>query len=349
VKPAMALGFLALLFGVWAGLVRMGWALPVPADALAAAHGPLMVTGFVGTLIGVERAVGLRRRFAFAAPILLGVGSLAVLLPIPSGRTPGILVAGSAALLVLIVVLARRQPGVATATMAVGAGLLLAGNALWFTGRAVPEVVPWWLGFVVLFIAGERRELSRYLALSRATQGAFVAAVVVLLAGIAISLVDSDAGARLLAAGLVFVAAWLLVHDMASRNLTRVGLPRFTAIALLAGYAWLGAAGVATMSWGLRPAGLEYDAIVHSVFLGFAFSMIFAHGPIIFPAILRRSLAFTPALYVPLALLHLSLLLRIVGDLAADPTARMWGGLLNGIAIFAFLAGIAGSMRRRPA
>src|SRR6185503_6544632 len=37
-------------------------------------------------------------------------------------------------------------------------------------------------------------------------------------------------------------------------------------------------------------------------------------------------------------LLHLSLLLRIGGDIAELPLARRWGGLLNGLAIIVFLA-----------
>jgi hypothetical protein len=37
-------------------------------------------------------------------------------------------------------------------------------------------------------------------------------------------------------------------------------------------------------------------------------------------------------------LLHISLLLRVGGDLAELLPARMWGGLLNGVAIVFFLA-----------
>ena len=57
--PLMALGLLALLTALWGGLVRLGWAWPLPWPTLFIAHGPLMVCGFLGTLIGVERAVAL--------------------------------------------------------------------------------------------------------------------------------------------------------------------------------------------------------------------------------------------------------------------------------------------------
>ena len=52
---------LALLAALWAGLLRLGWRLPPLQPQLAGAHGPLMVVGFLGTLIALERAVALRK------------------------------------------------------------------------------------------------------------------------------------------------------------------------------------------------------------------------------------------------------------------------------------------------
>ena len=57
--PLALLAMVALLAGLWAGLLRMGWGLPSLHPNLAMAHGPLMVCGFLGTLIALERAVGL--------------------------------------------------------------------------------------------------------------------------------------------------------------------------------------------------------------------------------------------------------------------------------------------------
>jgi hypothetical protein len=50
---------LALLTGMWVGLARMGWALPTPNLFI---HGPLMISGFLGTLISLERAGAHRPR-----------------------------------------------------------------------------------------------------------------------------------------------------------------------------------------------------------------------------------------------------------------------------------------------
>jgi hypothetical protein len=42
--------------------------------------------------------------------------------------------------------------------------------------------------------------------------------------------------------------------------------------------------------------------------------------------------------YAHLILLHLSLIMRVAGDLALNIPIRKWGGLLNEVAILLFLA-----------
>jgi hypothetical protein len=66
-------------------------------------------------------------------------------------------------------------------------------------------------------------------------------------------------------------------------------------------------------------------------------SMIFGHAPIIFPAILGLPVQYRSAFYVHLVLLHLSLLLRVTGDLINQFDIRRWGGQLNEVAILLFL------------
>jgi hypothetical protein len=155
--PLMALGMLALLTALWGGLVRLGWPWPLPWPTLFIAHGPLMVCGFLGTLIGVERAVALGVFWPYAAPLLTAVGTLALLTGLPA---PPLMTLGSLGLVAIFVVIMRRQCALATGTMALGALLWLVGNACWLVGWPVPQVVPWWSGFLVLTIAGERLELS---------------------------------------------------------------------------------------------------------------------------------------------------------------------------------------------
>jgi len=55
------------------------------------------------------------------------------------------------------------------------------------------------------------------------------------------------------------------------------------------------------------------DAAFHALALGFLFSMMLAHAPVILPALARVKLQFGWLFYVPLALLHASLAVRLIG------------------------------------
>jgi hypothetical protein len=343
----MALGMLALLGALAGGLVRLGWRLPV-APSLVAFHGPLMVSGFLGTVIGLERAVALGRLWAYLAPLATGLGALALALGWPGGIW--LLTLGSAVMTLVFAAIVARQPALFTLVMAAGALCWLVGQALWLAGWPIHRVVFWWIGFLVLTIAGERLELTRLLPLGALARAAFVAAAVTLLVGLAAVSVTPDGGVRLAGAALLGLALWLGAFDIARRTIHQSGLTRFIAVALLAGYVWLGAAGLLALGAGATAAGGRYDAMLHAVLLGFVFSMIFGHAPIIFPAVLGIPIAYRPAFYVHLALLHASLLLRVAGDLAPWPAARAWGGLLNGLAVVLFLAGTAyGALALRAA
>jgi hypothetical protein len=235
----------------------------------------------------------------------------------------------------------RRHPALYTAAMAAGALAWLVGNLFWLSGRPVFQIVLWWAGFLILTIAGERLELGRLLRLSRPRQLAFLAATGLFTAGLVVALAWRDSGVRLAGGGMLALAAWLFGNDIARRTIRKPGLPRYAAICLLGGYLWLALAGVLALVYGAAPAGPRYDALLHAIFLGFVFSMIFGHAPIIFPAILGKPVEFHPALYAPLALLHASLALRVGADLASWMPLRLWGALLNGVALLSFLGSIA--------
>ena len=128
--PLLGLAFLSLVLGIWSGLVRVGWSWPSLTPDFWLAHGPLMVSGFVGTLIALERAAAIGRRWGYAAPALTAAGAL-VLVAWPSWVGPLLVVLGSAGLAVLFAVILRRQPNPATASMLLGATAWTVGNALW--------------------------------------------------------------------------------------------------------------------------------------------------------------------------------------------------------------------------
>ena len=336
--PLMALGMLALLGALAGGLGRLGWVLPGSAS-LVAFHGPLMVSGFLGTVIGLERAVALGRPWAYVGPLATGLGAL-----ILAGGWPGgvwLLTLGSAVMVLTFVVIVKRQMELFTIVMAAGAFCWLIGQTLWLAGWPIHRVVFWWTAFLALTIAGERLEMTRLLPLGATPRAAFLATLAVFAAGLALTPLSPGGGVRLIGVALIALAIWLGIFDIARRTVRQSGLTRFIAVALLSGYVWLGVGGLLALGSGATLAGAQYDAMLHAILLGFVFSMIFGHAPIIFPAILGVRVAYRPVFYAPLVLLHASLLLRVAGDLVPWPGARAWGGLLNGIAIIAFLGNTA--------
>lgn len=337
--PFMALAGLALLAALWGGLARLGWPLPLLTCTISPNHGPLMVPVFLGTLIGLERAVALRRRWPYGAPLLSGLGGLALLAGLPVDVGHALAAAGSLFLVAIFVLLYRQQPAAYLGTMGVGALLLLVGIALWHGGLTLYRVAPWWIGFLVLTIAGERLELSRLLRLSEWSRAAFITTVGLFLLGLLTSLSAFAPGIRVAGVGLIALTAWLLRHDIAWRTLARAGRPRFMAVCLLSGHLWLGIGGVLWLLFGnVFTAGPYYDAMLHAIFLGFVFSMIFGHAPIILPSVLGVALPFRRGFYAHWALLHASLAVRVGSDLALWPTGQRWGGLGNALAILLFLA-----------
>jgi hypothetical protein len=52
------LAFFCLLTGLWSGLTRLGWELTALPSTLH--HGAIMVGGFIGTLIRLEKIIPLR-------------------------------------------------------------------------------------------------------------------------------------------------------------------------------------------------------------------------------------------------------------------------------------------------
>lgn len=360
--PLMALSMFALLAALWGGLARLGWRLPLLRPYLLLAHGPLMVSGFLGTLIGVERAVALAahqrapepvspgvslvRNWVYAGPLLTGLGALALIIGLPNLPGRLLMTLGSLGLVAVFAVIVGREPVLYTATMALGALAWPAGNGLWLMGWPIYRVVAWWAGFLVLTIAGERLELSRVLRLTQWSQRAFLATTGLFLAGLLVSVVAFDTGVRLAGVGMLAMALWLLRYDIARRTVRQAGLTRFIAVCLLSGYVWLGVSGLLSLLFGGVMAGPLYDAALHTLFLGFVFGMIFGHAPVIFPAVLGRPITFHPIFYAHLALLHLSLALRIVGDLGSWLPGRQWGGLLNVVALLLFLANTARAVRR---
>lgn len=348
VPPLMATGLISLLAGLWTALVRLGLPVPVGQVPPPHAHGALMTLGFLGTLIGLERAVALGAAWAYLTPAAAGVGGYAIVVDAPDGLGQALLTVAGLTLVGNFIAVHRIQASLHNVVLACGAACWAVAAGLWLAGWDIPRFVPWLAGFLVLTIAGERLELSRLVGVSPAARWIFVAFAGIFAAGLLTSLVAESAGVRLAGIGLLGLAIWLARYDAARRTIRTPGVTRYMALALLTGYGWLAVAGALwAVIGGMDGGGPGYDAMLHAVFLGFVMSMVFAHAPVIVPAVLGRPLPYHPILYAPLALLHASLVLRLAcGDAAGNVTAWQWGGSLNEVAVLLFLGLAAASVIR---
>lgn len=337
------------MLGLYAATALLGFDVPPLADRLAAAHGALMVFGFVGTLIVLERAVAIKKWWAFSAPALLGLGSLLVLAPLPSwiGRTA--IVLGALGLLLIYRTIWKRQAMTATAIQFLGGVNLVVAAILWLAAVPVAHLIPAFSAFLVLTIAGERLELAR-LSLRGSHPGRGLLWASLSLTGcVSLALTVPVWGYPLVGLALLWVVSWLFQHDVARRTLRSSGLPRYMAVCLLSGYGWLVVAGGLWLVGGAATSGPAYDAVIHAVLLGFTLSMIMAHAPVILPAVLRRPLPYRPIMYLPVALLHVSLMLRVLfGDAYGLTALLQLGGSLNITALLLFIVIAAASAVRGP-
>lgn len=343
--PFMLMAIVALLAALWAGLLRLGLNLDpyVPPPQISGNHGQLMINGFLGTVITLERAVALgrnqggRKRYTIA-PALSALGALALLLKAPPVVARGLFVASAIGLVIIFIVIYRMQAGPDHAVLGLAAALWLGGNILWLLGWSLPRVVPWWVGFLVLTIAAERLELARVMLMTKGARTTFMAVVGLFVAGLVVMLFAPDFGLRLAGLGMFALGVWLLRYDIAKVTIRRTGLTQYIAACLLPGYVWLLVAGSLWMFYGAGyTAGPIYDALLHSVLLGFTISMIFGHAPVIIPAVMGVKIPFIRPFYAQLVLLHLSLIMRVAGDLLPNLALRQWGGVLNEIAMLLFI------------
>jgi hypothetical protein len=341
--PLFVAALVCLLAGLWGGLLLLGLPVPTLLATTAEDHGVLMALGFLGTVISLERAVALGRPWAFAAPALAGAGGVAVLVSLPPVVGRLLLCAASIVLVVVYVVVHRIQPALHLRVMAAGAVCWYVATLFWLMGWPLPRLVPWIAGFLILTIIGERLELARVAFLTRTSVRQFLAGAVVFGVGLILTTTTAAAGStgvRVAGAGMIALAVWGSVHDVARRTVKIPGVTRFMAVCLLAGYVWLFIGGAIWLFAGTLGASVAiYDAALHTVFLGFVMSMIFGHAPVIVPAVLRVRLPFRPWFYVHVGLLHASLLARVIGgDGLGSVLCWRVGGVGTELAVLGFLA-----------
>jgi len=295
-------------------------------------HGALMVGSFLGTLICLERVVALKQKWMYVIPILSGFSLVFFLIGNPTMAFI-MLTTGSLGLVYIYIDLIARFREYYFYIMMIGAIGWTVGNIIMMLKPFYPQAAPWWIAFILLTVFGERLELSKFLPKSKLKMNTMFISIAVYMTGMVIPY--HTVGRLFTGIGLIFMALWLFKYDIARKSAKARGMPKFTGTLLLAGYFWLLLCGL-LMIFEVDNA-FHYDAMLHAFFLGFTFSMIFAHAPIIFPGVAGLNLKpFHPSLSIWAIALQISIALRVVSGLLLMPQLRSQSGMLNAIIILLF-------------
>lgn len=330
----LPLVLLSMLAAIWSGWIRIG--MQLPASGLAGHHGALMINGFLASLIFLERAVTFRNKLVLLLP-------LANALSIVAYMTGALQLASylhitcSFGFMVMCAYFIYRYKETYYYLFFAGAFCLLAGNLVLHSTQLYPAAIVWWMEFLLFTIVAERLELSRFLPYNKWRQLFLFAALSLVLAGAFIPF--HAAGNIVFAVALCLTAAWLLKFDMAFKSIRNKGQHRYSGFLLITGYCWMLATAIIILFE--KSFVFGYDALLHAFFIGFVFSMIFSHAPIILPAVAKLPIRiYRPVLYAWFVVLQLSLAARVASDFTGEVKMRELSGLVNGLSILAFFVTI---------
>lgn len=323
----------AFLASAWSGLLRLGWHLPVPYAGFTAVHGPLAVAALWGVLIilGDLDVSGLpwdipSPRGIYSGLVLVSVGTVILMVGMNATTAFWLIATGHLALVLVFGVAAEARPTRQSVSAALAMLLGSIGYVLFLLDSGPHSAVPWWAASVILFIVGGKQRMPGL---------GLLAFVGVLGVGIIAAVIHPDAGIRLMGVGQIGIAMWLLRYDGAfGRMIHSTGFSRFTGVCLVSGYFWLMASGMFAGFYGGVTGGTHYDAMCHTLFLGFVAPIVFAHTLVILSHMLELKEVYHRAFYGHLALLHGALLLWVMSNLLLWEQGRRIGALLTVITMF---------------
>ena len=347
---------LAALLGLVAALIRSDLIHPSGRVPLADLHGGLMVYGFLGAAIGLERAVAYRSggsskpSWGFFAPALGLLGSLLCLLSLMVS-SPAVapawvrveLFGGIPWTLSMLVLTAmylaiwRRQPSAEVLIQVLGSLVGLVGAAAWVAGLDASVLAPTWLFFLVLTIVGERVELARAVFSDIRLESGILGLSLLTVLMLPVQAMAPSVGYPLLGLSLGLLLLVMASHDVAKGTFRHGGLPGFMGTCMLSAYAWGLLAALIWMAAPLDSSTYWGDMALHALAVGFIMTMVIAHVCMIVPSVIRRPLPFHPLLWGAWALIQVGLLIRLLGAIRLYTPLWKAGNLLNVLGILSMM------------
>jgi nitrite reductase (NO-forming) len=343
---SLAFMLLALLVGIFRLMNDNGLVTGILSN-LYTLHPIIMVFGFLAAIVMTERVAGLsvipglkKGSSSKVATAMVPLVFLGVLLEI-AGYTQEIAemkylgvisLFASTAVFTYVLFALSKKTGIKLPFLFMILSVISLSAASILSGFELPlgqnGFIMLLLSFPIIFILGERVELTRFSSGKSSIRGfrlafgtASLGVVLFALSSIPKELVDFQPYLISVGSALLFVT-FLFVLFAEYQNfklLAKSPLPlqKYVSIHTRAAYVW-GMIGILLAElYFLRASPFDsYDAFIHSLAVGFVGTMLLAHGPVILPSITGRKIQTTHQfVFHPLILLTFGNSIRIAGDL----------------------------------
>jgi len=338
---SLAFMFLALFVGIFR-LMSLNFSAPAVLAEMYGLHSIIMVFGFLAAIITTERVAGvrmipgaqkLRAAVVMVPSITMGVVALAAgyIWQFQVLRYLGgiMLVIGCIAFMATLTFLRRSTEGKLPFDFMILSVVSLTLAAA-FSALTLPVdnlgFIMLLISFPILFILGERVELTRIISTPR-SNGRFRLAFVSAAASVLVFAVGAGERFTLLGnlafltGSILLLAVFLSVLITENQNLRSLlksakPLQHYVSRHVHVAYVWGVIGMILAVTYSLSGFGLDlYDPFIHSLTIGFIGTMMLAHGPVILPGVLKREFSEEKLSMLPLSVLTVSLILRAGGEL----------------------------------
>ncbi len=334
-RGSMLIGILSFVFavvlGVWRIALTRGFELPSIPESFPP-HGNLMVGAFLGTLIIFERMFALPVKWLLWVPYAWGLSSILIHTDLVYFKILSILALLGWGLHRFIAYRTFKHLGIPLVeflSYVVLTFALFHQNGL--AGSVESSLAG--LSFAVAVIGVERIELT--LSSERKTAKIVYVLLVIYLLLLVFNLFY-NLTPQLIGFVLILVAFGMVYNDpVVISALKRSKLPqttfhKFSRETLIVGYIWIFLAGLSLVLWDFIP--MQKDVVYHSIGLGFIFTMILSHAPVVLGSTLSKMPKKTPSRFLFYAFQFMTLM-RISADLFVSNFVELWAwsGWITGI------------------
>ncbi len=318
----------AALLGIWRLALFRGFLVP-PLPDFFPPHGNLMIGGFLATLIMFERMIALQITWLVWVPYVYG--GTALFLHTGNPAVQVLHVASLAGWLMHRWMAAKKFRDFAK-PLVESCSFIAASGALLYPGgtAASPVVALAALSFPVSTIAVERLELA--LKMKKAPGHLLVGLLCVWSLAWISSAWSGMPGIPVMGILTFLMTAMIFRFDVQAHLKGQTGIHKFLARALVVAYIWLFVVALSLIGWNIIPWSIRKDLVFHFLGLGFIFTMILAHAPLILPAVFGRSSVQKPPERL-FWLFQTTTLLRIIGDVFVFCSVALWKwtGMISGV------------------